>query len=176
MGSALPDPTHYTQLSHHSLHQPQKSESSLVGSSAPWDMDNMVQPIRGFTGAPGYQSGNSHSGIPFTSPMNTARIHTHNKTVYSEFLSPTDEFQNPWLCHVCLCCQVWTWSRSICVRSVRCVNVWRTPSGPTRGWDSSWRLVWLTPPEMEVRETKEFLSIMMRLWNSWSSSSSPNLW
>ncbi|XP_017351066.1 myomegalin isoform X3 [Ictalurus punctatus] len=63
MGSALPDPTHYTQLSHHSLHQPQKSESSLVGSSAPWDMDNMVQPIRGFTGAPGYQSGNSHSGV-----------------------------------------------------------------------------------------------------------------
>lgn len=114
--------------------------------------------------------------FPLPHLWSDARIHTHNKTVYSEFLSPTDEFQNPWLCHVCLCCQVWTWSRSICVRSVRCVNVWRTPSGPTRGWDSSWRLVWLTPPEMEVRETKEFLSIMMRLWNSWSSSSSPNLW
>ncbi|XP_060762148.1 myomegalin-like isoform X3 [Neoarius graeffei] len=63
MGSALPDPSHYTQLSHHSLHQPQKSDSSLVGSSAPWDMDSVVQPIIGFTGAPGYQSGNSHSGV-----------------------------------------------------------------------------------------------------------------
>ncbi|XP_058275009.1 myomegalin-like isoform X2 [Hemibagrus wyckioides] len=63
MGSALPDPSHYTQLSHHSLHQPQKSDSSLVGSSAPWDMDSIIQPIIGLTGAPGYQSGNSHSGV-----------------------------------------------------------------------------------------------------------------
>ncbi|KAK3513215.1 hypothetical protein QTP70_009739 [Hemibagrus guttatus] len=63
MGSTLPDPSHYTQLSHHSLHQPQKSDSSLVGSNAPWDMDSMIQPIIGFTGAPGYQSGNSHSGV-----------------------------------------------------------------------------------------------------------------
>ncbi|XP_060726811.1 myomegalin-like isoform X1 [Tachysurus vachellii] len=63
MGSVLPDPSHYTQLSHHTLHQPQKSESSLVGSNAPWDMDNMVQPIIGFTGAPGYQTGNNHSGV-----------------------------------------------------------------------------------------------------------------
>ncbi|XP_046731991.1 myomegalin-like isoform X1 [Silurus meridionalis] len=59
VGSALLDPSHYAQLSHHSLHQPQKSESSLVGSNAPWDMDNMIQPI---IGEPGYQSGNSHSG------------------------------------------------------------------------------------------------------------------
>lgn len=63
MGSALPDPSHYTQLSHHSLHQPQKSDSSLVGSNAPWDMDSIIQPIIGLTGAPGYQSGNSHSGM-----------------------------------------------------------------------------------------------------------------
>ncbi|XP_026780866.3 myomegalin isoform X4 [Pangasianodon hypophthalmus] len=63
MGSALPDPSHYTQLSHHSLHQPQKSDSSLVGSNAPWDMDSMVQPIIGFTGASGFQSAHSHSGV-----------------------------------------------------------------------------------------------------------------
>ncbi|KAF5900432.1 myomegalin isoform X6, partial [Clarias magur] len=63
MSSALPDPSHYTQLLHHSLHQPEKSDSSLVGSTAPWDMDNMAQPITGFPGATSYQAGNSHSGV-----------------------------------------------------------------------------------------------------------------
>lgn len=63
MSSALPDASHYPQLSHNSLHQPQKSESSLVGSSAPWDIDSMVQPIIGIPGAPGFQSRNSHSGM-----------------------------------------------------------------------------------------------------------------
>ncbi|XP_053342275.1 myomegalin-like isoform X9 [Clarias gariepinus] len=63
MSSTLPDPSHYTQLLHHSLHQPQKSDSSLVGSTAPWDMDNMGQAITGFSGATSYQTGNSHSGV-----------------------------------------------------------------------------------------------------------------
>lgn len=100
MGSVLPDPSHYPQLSHHTLHQPQKSESSLVGCNAPWDMDNMIQPIIGFTGAPGYQTGNSHTGmsLPFSFTMKWRRI------------TESDiEFWNLQLCHVCLCWQVWTW-------------------------------------------------------------------
>lgn len=137
MGSALPDPSHYTQLSHHSLHQPQKSDSSLVGSNAPWDMDSIIQPIIGLTGAPGYQSGNSHSGM----------------ALHFSFLVKWHRTFEPKACNICLCCQVWTWSRSICVRSVLCANVWRTPSGPTRGWDNSWRLAWPRLPEMEVRKS-----------------------
>ncbi|XP_017562919.2 myomegalin-like isoform X1 [Pygocentrus nattereri] len=63
MGPTALDSSSYTQLSHHSLHQPQKTESSLVGSSALWGTENMVQPIRGFPGVPGYSSGNSQSGV-----------------------------------------------------------------------------------------------------------------
>lgn len=76
MSSALPDASHFPQLSHHSFHQPQKSDSSLVGSNAAWDMDSMVQPIIGFAGAPGYQSGNSHSGTSLLFCSSVTRSHT----------------------------------------------------------------------------------------------------
>ncbi|XP_066514417.1 myomegalin-like isoform X1 [Hoplias malabaricus] len=63
MGATALDSSSYTQLSHHSLHQPQKTDSGLVGCSALWGTDNMVQPMGGFPGAPGYPSGSSHSGV-----------------------------------------------------------------------------------------------------------------
>lgn len=63
MGPAALDSSSYTQLSHHSLHQPQKTDSSLVGSGTLWGTDNMIQPIRGFPGAPGYMPGTSNSGV-----------------------------------------------------------------------------------------------------------------
>ncbi|XP_022535002.2 myomegalin isoform X3 [Astyanax mexicanus] len=63
MGPTALDSSSYTQLSHHSLHQPQKTDSSLVGSGTLWGTDNMIQPIRGFPGAPGYPPGTSHSGV-----------------------------------------------------------------------------------------------------------------
>ncbi|XP_062843529.1 myomegalin-like isoform X2 [Trichomycterus rosablanca] len=63
MGPALPDSSSYTKLYHHSLDQPQQSDSSLVGSSTPWGIDSLLHPVTGFSGVPGYQSGNSNLGV-----------------------------------------------------------------------------------------------------------------
>ncbi|XP_072525154.1 myomegalin-like isoform X4 [Salminus brasiliensis] len=63
MGPSALDSSSYTQLSHHSLHQPQKADNSLVGSGTLWGTDNMIQPTRGFPGASGYPSGTGHSGV-----------------------------------------------------------------------------------------------------------------
>ncbi|XP_039544786.1 myomegalin-like isoform X3 [Pimephales promelas] len=47
-------------VSHHALG---KSEGPSVQTDALWDMENMIQPIRGFNGSSYYQSGNSQSGV-----------------------------------------------------------------------------------------------------------------
>ncbi|KAM4605288.1 myomegalin-like [Polymixia lowei] len=67
------DLSSYNQLSHHAFQHYQlgslpeghslKSDSGLVTGGALWDMENMVQPIRGYAGSPGQQSGNSHTGV-----------------------------------------------------------------------------------------------------------------
>ncbi|XP_067218169.1 myomegalin-like isoform X2 [Chanodichthys erythropterus] len=50
----------YMPVSHHALG---KSGGPSVHTDALWDMENMIQPIRGFDGSSYYQSGNSQSGV-----------------------------------------------------------------------------------------------------------------
>ncbi|CAM4585776.1 unnamed protein product [Leuciscus chuanchicus] len=52
--------TAHTPVSHHALG---KSGGPSVQTDALWDMENMIQPIRGFNGSSYYQSGNSQSGV-----------------------------------------------------------------------------------------------------------------
>lgn len=50
----------YTPVSHHALGN---NGGPSVQTDALWDMENMIQPIRGFDGSSYYQSGNSQSGV-----------------------------------------------------------------------------------------------------------------
>lgn len=63
-----PLPHHPLQQAHlgaHSGASTLKTSASLGGGSALWEMDNTMQPIRGFSGSSGYQSGGSHAGTWF---------------------------------------------------------------------------------------------------------------
>ncbi|XP_028830939.1 myomegalin isoform X2 [Denticeps clupeoides] len=70
---AMKSPSGYGLLSHDALRQPLlgtrsemsilKTENSLVESSELWDVEKIMQPVRGFNGPSGYQSGNSHTGV-----------------------------------------------------------------------------------------------------------------
>ncbi|XP_016298437.1 myomegalin-like [Sinocyclocheilus anshuiensis] len=50
----------YAPVSHHALGN---SGGPSLQTDALWDMENMIQPIRGFDGSSYYQSGNSQSGV-----------------------------------------------------------------------------------------------------------------
>ncbi|XP_077101821.1 myomegalin isoform X3 [Siphateles boraxobius] len=52
--------TAHTPVSHHALG---KSGGPSVQTDSLWDMENMIQPIRGFNGSSYYQSGNSQSEV-----------------------------------------------------------------------------------------------------------------
>ncbi|XP_062380200.1 myomegalin-like isoform X2 [Sardina pilchardus] len=66
-------PHTFGPMSHHALHQAHlgahsgastlKTNASLGEGNALWEMDNTMQPIRGFSGSSGYQSGGSHTGV-----------------------------------------------------------------------------------------------------------------
>lgn len=67
------NPHAFGLLSHHPLQQAHlgahsgastlKTNASLGEGSALWETDNTMQPIRGFSGSSGYQSGGSHAGM-----------------------------------------------------------------------------------------------------------------
>ncbi|KAG5286351.1 hypothetical protein AALO_G00013870 [Alosa alosa] len=72
-GHTPTNPHAFGPMSHHALHQAHlgahsgastlKTNASLGEGSALWEMDNTMQPIRGFSGSSGYQSGGSHTGV-----------------------------------------------------------------------------------------------------------------